>query len=69
MTKEKEYISRIEKPVNHTTSNGGSYITAFDIIRSKRGREVIEKHAKMAAAAGLSRQTGATPADRNSNSE
>jgi hypothetical protein len=38
----------IDKPVQHTTSKGGSYITPFDLVRSKRGRDLVDRHARMA---------------------
>ncbi len=42
-----KYDSHIDKPEKHTTSKGGSYITPFDLVRSKRGRELVDRHAQM----------------------
>lgn len=54
---EKDYTSHIDKPEVHTTSNGSSYVTAFDVVRSTAGRELINKHAAMAKSLGLERGT------------
>ena len=56
----KKYNSHIDKPVVHTTSKGSSYVTPFDVIRSKAGREVINSHAaagKSVSSQDNSRQT------------
>lgn len=42
----KEYVSKIDRPVNHTTSKGGSYVEPFDVIRSTAGRAAIASHAE-----------------------
>ncbi len=47
MVKDK-YNSHIEKPKRHTTSRGGDYITPFDLVRSERGRVLVDRHADMA---------------------
>lgn len=53
----KDYKSHIDKPHVHTTSNGSSYVTSFDVLRSVGGRELIRKHAEMARSLGLVQPT------------
>lgn len=57
---EKDYESHIDKPTVHTTSNGSSYVTAFDVLRSTQGRELINRHAEMAKSLGLTKAGIAT---------
>ncbi|CAN5509059.1 hypothetical protein BH10ACI2_BH10ACI2_04370 [soil metagenome] len=47
-----KYNSHIAKPQRHTTSRGGSFITPFDIVRSERGRDLVDRHADMANKSG-----------------
>lgn len=49
MTK-KHYAARIDKPVNHITSKGVSYVTPFDVIRSKDGQETLKRHSEISKA-------------------
>jgi len=58
MAMKKEYKSRIDKPANHTTSKGVSYVTTFDVVRSAAGRDLIDRHAAMAESLGLERSAG-----------
>lgn len=44
MTKPK-VESRIENVATYTTAKGGSYIKVFDLIRSNKGREIVDAHA------------------------
>lgn len=60
----KVYVSRIDKPENHTTANGGSYVTAFDVVRSTAGRELISKHAAMKVSC---QPPNGNPSDHQSN--
>jgi hypothetical protein len=39
--------SRIAKAKPRTTSKGGQYITPFDLVRSDRGRAIVDSHASM----------------------
>ncbi len=57
-----KYDSRIEEPEDHATANGGSYVTAFDVIRSEGGRALIKRHAAMAKSLGINESNkGASP--------
>lgn len=49
----KSYSSHIEKAQNYTTANGASYVTPFDVVRSRDGRELINRHAALAISLGL----------------
>lgn len=39
--------SHIDVPERRTTARGGSYITPFDLIRSRQGREAVDAHVRM----------------------
>jgi len=42
----KKSDSSNQKPNVHTTRNGSSYVSPYDILRSTSGRIIIERHAK-----------------------
>ena len=50
----KKYESHIDKPEVHTTSKGGSFVTPFDVIRSKAGRALVKSHTSISAKASNS---------------
>lgn len=54
---ENKYDSRIKEPEDHATANGGSYVTAFDVVRSEKGRALINRHAEMAKSLGINKSS------------